>query len=147
MMKNTGSMVLVLILLGIAGLVWGCESDGQDRAKEPQQEAPVPDENRTISVELTVPSPAWSVSIEKIWIVQDEVWVLARAKRKEGVMAAQVITTVRDSVPVSAPPGPKKVFVYGKTWKWDSDENSSLTFIRAPENLENKTGGARQIYP
>ena len=57
---------------------------------------------REISIKITVPDPAWSVSIKEIYIVDKELWVISELVHAP-VMAAQIITTATDKVTVKAP--------------------------------------------
>ncbi len=116
-------------------------SSGAETSKAPQ--AP----EQTIAVELKVPDPAWQVSIEAIYEVDQVVWVVAKLKRDSEVMAPQVIATVKTEMKVRTgdPALPVKVFVYGKTWEWENEENH--TFIDDLNALEKEMKGkGRRIW-
>jgi len=102
------------------------------------------DVEREISVALTVPDPSWTISIEEVWQVGDELWVLAAVMRDPEVMAAQVISTVQVSIKTAAPDLPMKYFITGKTWSWDNEEQ--FTFLKDREKLEEALGSGRLIY-
>jgi hypothetical protein len=119
-----GSVLAMALATGLA-----MASNGAETKKAPQ----VPEQ--TIAVELKVPDPAWKVSIEAVYEVERVVWVVARLKR-EDVMAPQVIATVKAEMKVRTgdPALPVKVFVYGKTWGWENEED--YTFIDDLSALE-----------
>ena len=99
---------------------------------------------REITVALTVPDPSWTIFIEEVWQVGDELWVLAAVLRDPEVMAAQVISTVQASIKTAAPDLPIKYFITGKTWSWDNEE--LFTFLKAREQFEKALGSGRLIY-
>jgi hypothetical protein len=57
---------------------------------------------RTIEVTVTVPDSAWRLSIEEVYQVKEEIWVISRVSRNPDAMGAQVITTLTASVKVEA---------------------------------------------
>jgi hypothetical protein len=81
----------------------------------------------TITVTCTVPSSGWTLEVDEVRRVGDELWVLSRLTAPQG-MALTVISTVTASIPVDAPVLPVKQFMTGKTWKWKNDE--PITFIK-----------------
>ena len=99
---------------------------------------------QTIQVALDAPDSSWSVKIERVYEVDDELWVVARAK-KEAEVGAAVITKVSDSVNV--PSRKKRIlyFVLGKTWNWQGSQ--PYQYVNDPE-LEQRLAGksARLIY-
>jgi hypothetical protein len=102
------------------------------------------DVQREITAALTVPDPSWRISIEEVWQVGDELWVLAAVSRDPDVMAAQVISTVQVSIKTAAPDLPIKYFITGKTWSWDNEEQ--FTFLKGREDLEEALGSGRLIF-
>lgn len=92
-------------------------------------------EPRTISVEVTVPDPAWKVTIREIYVKDDRLLVVSELERDPDVMAAQVISQTSDSVRVSAPDLPVDHYVLGRTFNWSRephrfiDDRSELTQI------------------
>lgn len=100
---------------------------------------------KKISVTLDVPSTAWTLSIESVYQLQEEVWVVARVKSDPHVMGAMAITTLEESVMVTAADLPVKKFVLGKTWNWESE--GDVTFVKTLEDLQPQLKGAVKVYP
>ena len=101
-------------------------------------------EEREITVTLTVPDSAWAISIEEVHEVQNEIWVITNVFRDPGMMGAQVISVVKDSVIMVAPDLPVKHFVIGKTWNWKNDE--PYTFIENRNNLDCELKSGKRLY-
>jgi hypothetical protein len=72
--------------------------------------------------------------------------VLSQLSQKEGVMAAQVITTLSDSVRLNEIPElPIRHYILGKQWKWG--DTSEYTFIDSVDAIRGELDAAQQIYP
>ncbi len=97
---------------------------------------------RPISIELTVPDPAWQVEIEQVYEAEDRLLVVSRVQRDPDVMAAQVISRTSDLVRVRAPDLPVEHFVVGKTWGWTEE---SYHFV-SEEEVGRVTANARLIF-
>ena len=91
-------------------------------------------EEREITVTLTVPDAAWTIAIDEVHEVKDEIWVISTVSRDPDVMGAQVISIVKALVKIAAPDLPVKHFVIGKTWNWPNKE--PYTFIKNRKELE-----------
>ena len=98
---------------------------------------------REISIKITVPDPAWSVSIREVYIVDKELWVISELIR-EPVMAGQIITTTTDKVTLKAPLLPIKHYVLGKTWKWKNEEN--IVFPNSRKIIDQHLLKAKKIF-
>lgn len=102
---------------------------------------------QTISVTISAPSPAWTLTIEEVWLHDEKMWVIAQVKRKEGVIAAQVITDIEDSVAIEAPDYPRTFFIYGKTWNWENETGPSIQFIENLSMLKQQLQEGKRVYP
>jgi hypothetical protein len=107
-------------LLHLAGLLLllpllGCSSDQNSNRSQAMKP-------REFRVSLQAPDGGWSVQIQRVAQVGEEIWVLAQLQRSSG-MAIQAITEVEDSVSAEAPPLPERVFVSGKTWGWENEQS------------------------
>jgi hypothetical protein len=92
-------------------------------AGEPPAAGPAqPAAPQRISVALTVPDLGWNLAIDEVYIVGGELWVIASVSRPPDLMAGQALKKARDTVTVEAPALPRKYFILGKTWDWDSEE-------------------------
>lgn len=100
-------------------------------------------EPRTIAVEVTVPDPAWEVTIEKIYVKDQRLLVVSSLNRDRERMAPQVISRVSDSVETPAPDYPVAHYVLGKTFGWAQDPHH---FIDDPKELEEIVAGAELIF-
>lgn len=99
--------------------------------------------NREITVSLKVPDGGWSVSIEEIYQVDSELWVISGLSRREG-MAIQMICTASDTGVVMAPDLPIKHFILGKTWNWKNEE--AYTFLKERKAIAGKLKKASRLY-
>jgi zinc protease len=72
-----------------------------------------------ISVRLDVPDAAWRIQIEKVYLTNEKVVAISKLSRADD-MAAQVISTVSDTVEIDAVHAelPVKHYIIGKTWDW-----------------------------
>ena len=101
-------------------------------------------DEREISVALTVPDAAWEISIDEVYQVNNEIWVISTVSRNPDIMGAQVISVVKDSVKCTAEDLPVKHFVIGKTWNWSNKEPT--TFINTRKELEQDLKQGHLLY-
>lgn len=99
---------------------------------------------KEITVTLTVPDSAWTIEIDEVYEVKNEVWVLSTVSRKPEVMGMQVISTIRNSVQVNAPDRPVKHIIMGKTWGWKNKE--PYRFIKDRKGLEADLKSGKRLY-
>lgn len=104
---------------------------------------PAEDNIMEITVILTVPDAAWAISIDEVFRVKDELWVIAVLQRMP-LMAAQVISTATDTVKIAAPALPVKYFVLGKTWQWQNEE--AYTFLKNRDEIAEQLKTAPLLY-
>lgn len=127
-MKN--SLTLVLPVLMFLFPLLGCT--------QPASFAP-----RTISVEVTVPDPAWQVTIQEIYVKGDRLLVVSELSRDPETMAAQVISKASDSVRIPAPNLPTDHYILGRTFRWAQEPHH---FIQNPGELAKALESATRIY-
>ncbi|MGE9295578.1 MAG: hypothetical protein ACQKBV_04750, partial [Puniceicoccales bacterium] len=120
------------------------EKYAETHNRPPNESGTVEVVNRTISVNLQVPSPAWSVKIESVWTVGDETWVISRLSNS-GDPAAQVITEVSDSVTVTTPKLSPVYYVLGKTFGGISE--GPVKFIDSLDEIQTGLDSGEQIWP
>ena len=99
---------------------------------------------REITFTLTVPDAAWTVAIEEVYKVENELWVISIVSRNPDVMGAQVISTVQASLKLAAPDLPLKYFVIGKAWGWKNKE--PYTFIENLKQIEKELKSGKLLY-
>lgn len=101
-------------------------------------------DEKEIKVELTVPDSAWSLSIEEVYEVGKEIWVISRVSRASDAFGLQVISTLSDSVKLDVAEAPKKHFIVGKTWGWKNEE--PYTFLKDRKEIEKELKSGKQLY-
>jgi zinc protease len=101
-------------------------------------------EEREITVTLTVPDTMWAISIDKVYEVKGEIWVISTVSRSSEGMGAQVISEVKASVKLAAPDLPVKHYIIGKTWRWENKE--PYTFIKNVKELERELKSGKLLY-
>ena len=99
--------------------------------------------NQMIVVKLTVPDAAWTITIDEVHRVENELWVISTVSRSPK-MGAQVISTVQSSVTIQAPDIPEKHFILGKTWGWENDE--PYIFMRDRKQIEKSLESGTRLY-
>jgi hypothetical protein len=101
-------------------------------------------EDKENMVKLSVPDAAWTIVIDEVHKVGNELWVIAIASRNTDLMVAQVISTVQASLKLDAPELPMKYFIIGKTWDWKNAE--PCTFINDMKQIEKKVKAGQLLY-
>lgn len=96
------------------------------------------------AISVTVPDAGWSLRVDRVVELDQEVWVLAQLRRGSG-MAAQMISQAKAEIPVTLPEKRLRVFVAGKTWKWTNDE--TYEFVASLEDVTRQAGAARGLFP
>ena len=87
---------------------------------------PVPEGEKTlIALSFDAPNPSYSVTVDSINEVREEIFVLAKVTKKEG-MVAQVITKIADSAAIPKTAKPIRYFVTGPLWSWFDDEKITV---------------------
>ena len=102
-------------------------------------------DKKNIAVELTVPDATWTIAIDEVHKVGNELWVIATVSQIQDVMGAQVISTVQDSLKLAVPDLPVKNFIIGKTWAWENTEPYS--FIEDLKQIEKELKTGKRLYP
>jgi len=102
---------------------------------------------RTVKVSLEVPDTAWSINIDEVYLINDDVLaVVARLIRPEDMMGGQMISIAEDTARVMAPAdAEERVYVIGKTWNWEN-EGVDYIFLEDRDDLREAVQGAEKIY-
>jgi len=100
---------------------------------------------RSISLQVTVPTSGWKVEIQEVYQVEKELWVISHLASKGGI-ALQVISQVKDSVSVPKSSLPVKHFVTGKRWTWKNKEPYQFVKDRKKIDQELKKKKAKLVY-
>ena len=123
-MKKKMMMILPLVLL-FCTTAWGADE-------------------KEITVKLTVPDAAWTLTIDEVHMVGNELWVISTVSQNPDMMGAQVISTVQASLRLEAPDLPMKYFIIGKTWDWKNEE--PYTFINDLSQIEKDLKSGKLLY-
>lgn len=102
-------------------------------------------EEKEITVALTVPDATWSMTIEEVHSVGNELWVISSVSQNPDMMGAQVISTVQASLKIAVPDFPIRYFIVGKTWSWENTE--PYTFITDLKQIEKELKSGKRLYP
>jgi len=99
-----------------------------------------------ISIRLDTPDAGWRVQIERITANKERLIVLSSLERDPAAMAAQVISTVSDSVQIdqSYADLPIQHYIVGKTWAWG--DTGEYTFIDSAEIISEALPNAKILY-
>lgn len=99
-----------------------------------------------ITVRLDSPDAAWRIQIEKIYLTDESIAVLSLLSRDSEAAAAQVISTVADTVQIdqSYAEFPVRHYIAGKTWEWG--DTGEYSFVESAETLQNAVKGAELLY-
>ncbi|MEM8549150.1 MAG: hypothetical protein AAGF10_00010 [Verrucomicrobiota bacterium] len=104
--------------------------------------------NKLLKLEMEVPTPAWTLSIDEVYLVGEELWAIATLKQKQGAMSPQVITQVEDSVIVKSVPNlPVTYYVLGKTFGWAPKVPANVKFIESTKGIEDGLESGEKVYP
>jgi hypothetical protein len=101
-------------------------------------------EKKEIAISLTVPDSAWTISIDEVYEVRGELWVISSLSRDPDVTGLQVISTLKQSEKIVVPDLPVKHFVIGKTWQWKNKE--PYTFIDNIDRIEAELKNGEILY-
>jgi len=96
-----------------------------------------------VSVQLKVPSTAWSIRITDVYEFEREVWVAARLS--SGGVGADVISTVSDSVTIPETTKDVKYFILGRTWNWDNSEPYEFVQANDEQKFEAELKSGKKI--
>lgn len=102
-------------------------------------------QTRKLTVRLDTPNAGWGIEIQKVYRVADTLAVISQLTHS-GDSAAEVISTVADSVSVPETGEDLQIrhYVLGKTWNWGESENTS--FIESMDALGGSLDGAELLY-
>ncbi len=99
-----------------------------------------------ITVRLDAPDSAWRVHIERILASKEHIVVISTLERNPDEMAAQVISTVADTVEIDERYAELSIkhYVVGKTWDWG--DTGEYTFVESAEVITNALPDAETLF-
>ena len=133
MMMLAGYGVMVLLLGGL----------GQDVTAPGKIDSG--EKKTVISLQVTVPTSGWNLSIQEVYQIEKELWVISHLTSKGGI-ALQVISQVKDSVSIPKSSLPVKHFITGKRWNWKNKEPYQFLKDRKKIDQELKKQKAKLVY-
>lgn len=142
-------VLFVILLAGCGG------SNDEPAIKVDETKVPKPTDmsgsvvmkEQTFTITLDAPNPSWSVKISDIYVVGQEIWVLAKLHQQKGDMVAQVISPISDSVTVSAPDIAPIYYLIpppGSSWKPDVP---GVEVINNTDSLASGFAQGEKIWP
>lgn len=101
---------------------------------------------QVIGITLQVPSPAWSLKIDEVWVVGQEMWAIVSLSQSD-TMAAQVITAAKATATIkNVPKLPVTYYVVGKTFDWEK-AGPNVKFIKSKQEIQDGLEAGEQVYP
>lgn len=154
--RHCFSMIKILHIFFLAALLFsvGCGKSSEapievNESKVPKQtdeSGNVEMTERTFSIKLSAPTPAWSVKISEIWVVGSEIWVLSELTETEGGMVTQVVTEISDSVKAEAPDIAAINYVIGKTGGWKPG-GKDIVLVHSKDQIREGLSKGFKIWP
>ncbi|MGP1386943.1 MAG: hypothetical protein ACTS2F_25525 [Thainema sp.] len=98
---------------------------------------------RTINPEVEVPSDGYNLTIQSVYAVNDELWVVSQLEETDP-NAPQADVYVSDQVVINAPDMAIRHYIVGE--RPDSSFNDQYTFIGNRDQISSQLEAGRQIY-
>lgn len=98
---------------------------------------------RTITPEVEVPSGGYDLTIQGVYAVDDELWVVSNLEEVDA-SAPETAVRVSDRVVLNAPDMPVRHFIIGE--RPESSFNEQYTFINSQEEIAPELSAGRQLY-
>lgn len=99
---------------------------------------------KLIKVRLRVPAPNYSIQIDKVYVLKQEVWIIAKVSEHSTEGTLGVLATVEDTVKLNLPDLPMKTFIIGKDWNWKNNEN--YTFLENYKPIQKGLSKGKIVY-
>ncbi|NBB78413.1 MAG: hypothetical protein GVY36_03060 [Verrucomicrobia bacterium] len=99
----------------------------------------------SVQIRMDVPDPSWSLAIANVYLTDNRIIAVSQLSQQPGV-AAQVISTVSDSVKIEGDYAtlPVEHYVIGKTWNWG--DTDAFTPIQSADELSDRLQDATILY-
>lgn len=98
---------------------------------------------RTLTPEVEVPSGGYDLTIQGVYVVNDELWVVSRLDEVDPT-AADATVRVSDRVVLNAPDMSVRHFIVGE--RPAGTFNEQYTFIESREEIASQLNVGRQLY-
>lgn len=98
---------------------------------------------RTINPEVEVPSDGYDLTIQSVYAVNDELWVVSLLEETDP-NAPQADVYVSDQIVINAPDMAIRHYIVGE--RPDSGFNNQYTFIDSRDQISSQLESGRQIY-
>lgn len=100
-------------------------------------------EERTVTVEVEVPSGGYDLDIQGVYAVNNELWVVSRLE-EENPNAPKARVRVADRIVINAPNMPVRHYIIGE--RPTSSFNEQYTFIDSRQQIAAQLESGRQLY-
>lgn len=100
-------------------------------------------QERTITTEVEVPSGGYNLTIEGVYAVNNELWVVSRLE-EENPNAPQATVRASDRIVINAPDMPVRQYIIGERPK--GSFNEQYTFIDNRQQIASQLEAGRQLY-
>jgi hypothetical protein len=98
---------------------------------------------RTITPEVEVPSGGYDLSIQGVYAVNNELWVVSNLEEVDP-NAPETVVRVSDRVVLNAPDMPVRHFIVGE--RPEGTFNEQYTFINSRDEIAPELNAGRQLY-
>ncbi len=118
----------------------------EETVKVPYIDVDVPDadrEERTITAEVEVPSSGYDLSVQSVYVVDNQLWVVSQLEETDS-NAPQATVRVSDRLVINAPDMPVRHYVIGK--RPSGNFNEQYTFIDDRQQIASQLESGRQLY-
>jgi|ERR687885_1800 hypothetical protein len=88
---------------------------------------------QTLTAEVAVPSAGYNLEIQDVYVVADQLWVIARLKQ-ENPNAPRTATTVSDRIVINAPEMPVRYYIIGE--RPSGNVGDQYTFIDSRQMIQ-----------
>ena len=135
--------MLICAIAAVALVVGLLAWPGSAAEQEPSCPCRSESKAQQVGVTLDVPSTLWTLKIVEARLKDGKIRVLAQLSAAEGMMGAQVITTRKDQVTITAPAMPIEIYIAGKGWNWN--QKTDYTFIKDRAAIAEKLDGGIKL--
>jgi hypothetical protein len=103
----------------------------------------VPRKEQTLTAEVAVPSAGYNLEIQDVYVVADQLWVIARLEQKNP-NAPRITTTVSDQIAINAPEMPVRYYIIGE--RPSGTVGNQYRFIDSRQMIQKQLASGQQLY-
>jgi hypothetical protein len=98
---------------------------------------------QTLTAEVTAPSAGYNLQIQDVYVVNDQVWVVARLNESDP-NAPKTPVNVSDRIVLNAPEMPVRYYIVGE--RPVGDAGNQYTFVENRQSIEDQLASGQQLY-